>query len=252
MGPERVIYLQVAYDGTGYAGWQIQPQVPTVQGAIMEVLGTLEGKPVKVFGASRTDAGVHALGQGASFTTTSTIPPYGYLRGLNSFLPEDISVRAVREMPPGFHARFSARGKRYRYRIWNELSRDPLECRTAWHRLKRLDVEAMARGAAHLVGRHDFESFRSASCDRDNAVRDLTRVEISRAGPLVFVDVEGTAFLKHMVRVMVGSLVEVGRGHRPPDWIAEARDARNRSAAGPTAPPRGLCLERVFYDELPE
>ena len=250
MAPERVIYMQVAYDGTHYSGWQIQSEEPTVQGTLMQVLETLEGRRLKVFGASRTDAGVHARGQGASFTTSSTIPPWGYLRGLNAFLPEDISVRAVREMPPGFHARFSARGKHYRYRIWNQQSRDPLECRTAWHRLKALDVEAMAQGAAHLVGRHDFESFRSASCDRDNAVRDLTRVEVSRAGPLVTVDVEGTAFLKQMVRVIVGSLVEVGRGHRPPEWIAQVRDARDRCAAGPTAPPRGLCLERVFYDEL--
>ncbi|MDY0003235.1 MAG: tRNA pseudouridine(38-40) synthase TruA [Polyangia bacterium] len=250
MAPERVIYLRLAYDGTRYAGWQIQPEEPTVQGVLMETLAVLEKAPVKVVGASRTDAGVHARGQGASFCTSSSIPPRGYLRGLNSLLPEDLAVREAREMPQGFHARFSARGKHYRYRIWNEERRDPLECRTAWHRLRALDLEAMARGAEHLVGRHDFESFRAASCDRENAVRELTRVEISADGPLVAVDVEGTAFLKHMVRILVGSLVEVGRGRRPPGWIAQALEQRNRASAGPTAPACGLCLERVFYDEL--
>lgn len=250
MAEERVIYLRVAYDGTRYAGWQIQPDEPTVQATLMAAVAAMEGAPVKVFGAGRTDAGVHARGQGASFTTASSIPPLGWLRGLNATLPDDVAVTDVREMPPGFHARFSARGKHYRYRIWNAPARDPLECRTAWHRHGLLDVEAMAAGAAHLVGHHDFESFRAASCDREHAVRDLTRLDVRRDGPLVTVDVEGTAFLKHMVRILVGSLVEVGRSKHPPEWIAEARDARDRRAAGPTAPSAGLCLERVFYDEL--
>jgi tRNA pseudouridine38-40 synthase len=250
MADEGVIYLRVAYDGTHYAGWQIQPVEPTVQRALMEAVAAMEGGEVKVYGAGRTDAGVHARGQGASFATGSTIPLRGYLLGLNGHLPEDIAVQEVRAMPPGFHARFSARGKHYRYRIWNAPVRDPLECRTAWHRYGPLDIPAMAAGAVHLVGHHDYESFRSASCDRDHAVRDLSRVEVRRDGPLVTVDVEGTAFLKHMVRILVGSLVEVGSGKQEPGWIASARDARDRTAAGPTAPACGLCLERVYYDEL--
>ena len=182
MATERVIFLRVAYDGTHYSGWQIQPETPTVQGVLTEAVAAMDGCPVKVFGASRTDAGVHATGQGASFTTVSTIPLKGYLRGLNTLLPDDIAVREVREMPAGFHARFSARGKRYRYRLWNEIAPEPLECRRAWHRHGPLSTEAMARAAAHLVGRHDFQSFRAAGCDREHAVRDHSGSQSTQSG----------------------------------------------------------------------
>jgi len=250
MAPERVIYLRVAYDGTAYSGWQIQPEEPTLQRTLMQAVAAMEGAPVKVFGAGRTDAGVHARGQAASFTTTSTIPERGYLLGLNAALPDDIAVQDVRVMPAGFHARFSAKGKHYRYALWNAPTRHPLECRTAWHRYHDLDLEAMNAGAQHLVGHHDFESFRSASCDREHARRTLHRVEVSREGRRVHIDVEGTGFLKHMVRIISGNLVEVGLGKHPPDWIAEVLEARDRKAGGQTAPAHGLTLLRVFYDEL--
>lgn len=246
--PERVIALRVAYDGTRYAGWQIQPTLPTVQGALQEALGVLEKRPMTIFGAGRTDAGVHAVGQVASFHTDSRIPTDGYLKGLNSHLPPDIAVQEAREMPGEFHARFSARGKHYRYAVWNHPVRHPLQTRTAWNVRHPLDLAAMNRAAAHLVGEHDFEAFRSAQCDREHAVRTLSRVEACREGDLVFLHVVGTAFLRHMVRILAGTLVAVGIGKRPPDWVAEVRDARDRRLAGITAPARGLCLLRVFYD----
>jgi tRNA pseudouridine38-40 synthase len=247
---ERTLYLKVAYDGTAYAGWQVQPRDPTVQGRLMEAVAALERQPTRVFGASRTDAGVHARAQGASFTTGSTIPTRGYLLGLNAQLPDDIAVLEVREAPAGFHARHSARGKHYRYSVWNAPTRQPLITRFAWHRHKPLDDEAMAQAARHLEGEHDFGAFRAADCDRDHAVRRLWRVAVTRHPNLIWIDVEGTAFLKHMVRNIVGSLVVVGLGKQPPDWIAEVLQSRDRRRAGPTAPPHGLCLERVYYPAL--
>ncbi len=250
MSGERVIYLKVAYDGTEYSGWQVQPDNPTVQGLLADAVSSMEGRATKVFGAGRTDAGVHARGQGASFSSSSTIPDRGYLLGLNGHLPRDIAVLDVRQTPPGFHARFSARGKHYRYSIWNAPTRHPLITRFAWHRHKPLDDEAMSRAAQHLVGEHDFDAFRAADCERENAVRRLWRVEVTRHPNLIWIDVEGTAFLKHMVRTIAGSLVEVGLGKRPPGWIAEVLESTDRRLAGPTAPPQGLCLERVYYPEM--
>lgn len=250
MAPPRSVYLKVAYDGTAYAGWQIQARDPTVQGRLMEAVTEMEGQPTKVYGAGRTDAGVHARGQGASFATHSTIPARGYLLGLNALLPDDIAVLEVTDLGADFHARFSARGKHYRYSIWNAPTRQPLATRFAWHRYKPLDDEAMARAARHLKGEHDFAAFRAADCGRDNTVRRLWRVEVTRHPDLVWIDVKGTAFLMHMVRNIVGSLVEVGLGKQPPDWIAEVLASRDRRRAGLTAPPHGLCLERVYYSEL--
>lgn len=250
MATQRSIHLKVAYDGTAYAGWQIQPRDPTVQGRLTEAVAEMEGQPTKVYGAGRTDAGVHARGQGASFGTRSTIPANGYLLGLNALLPDDIAVLEVTELDVDFHARFSARGKHYRYAIWNAPTRQPLITRFAWHRWKPLDDEAMARAAGLLEGEHDFDAFRAADCERENAVRRLWRVCVTRHTDLIRIDVEGTAFLKYMVRTIAGSLVDVGLGKRPPDWIAEVLASRDRRRAGPTAPPQGLCLERVYYPEL--
>jgi tRNA pseudouridine38-40 synthase len=247
---QRSVYLKVAYDGTAYAGWQIQARDPTIQGRLMEAVAEMEGQPTKVYGAGRTDAGVHARGQGASFLTHSTIPTRGYLLGLNALLPDDIAVLEVAELGADFHARFSAQGKHYRYSIWNAPTRQPLITRFAWHRFKPLDDEAMARAGRHLEGEHDFDAFRAADCERENAVRRLWRVEVTRHANLVWIDVEGTAFLKQMVRNIAGSLVEVGLGKKPPDWIAEVLASGDRRRAGPTAPPQGLCLERVYYPEL--
>jgi tRNA pseudouridine38-40 synthase len=250
MSVQRSVHLKVAYDGTAYSGWQIQPRDPTVQGRLMEAVAEMEGQPTKVYGAGRTDAGVHARGQGASFTTGSTIPTKGYLLGLNALLPDDIAVLEVTDLEVDFHARFSARGKHYRYSIWNAPTRQPLATRFAWHRWKPLDHEAMARAGRYLVGEHDFNAFRAADCERENAVRTLWRVEVTPQPNLLCIDVEGTAFLKYMVRTIVGTLVEVGLSKHPPDWIAEVLASGDRRQAGPTAPPQGLCLEHVYYPEL--
>ncbi len=258
MAIERAIHLKVAYDGTDYSGWQVQSVAPTVQGRLMKAVSEMEGRPMKVYGAGRTDAGVHARGQGASFTTATTIPARGFMLGLNSILPSDIAVVEANELPAGFQARFAARGKHYRYSLWNSPTKQPLITRFAWHRWKPLDVEAMDRGARHLEGKHDFDAFRAAECGRDNAVRRLWRVAVSRSPDydedrgtgLVWIDVEGTAFLWHMVRIIAGTLVEVGRGKWPPGWVAEVLQSRDRRKGGPTAPPHGLCLEHVYYPEL--
>jgi len=244
---DRIIRLDVAYDGTDFSGWQVQPWDRTVQGEIATALAEMEGHPVTLYGAGRTDAGVHARGQVAHLVTSGRIPVSGYQNGLNAILPADVAIQAVTEAPPGFHARFSARGKHYRYTILNGPARHPLLARFVWHRLPPLDVAAMHAGGAYLLGVQDYESFRSASCEREHAVRQIFRLDVNRSDELVTVDVEATAFLKQMVRVIVGSLVEVGRGRRPPGWIGEVLAARDRKRAGPTAPPQGLCLEKVYY-----
>ena len=239
MTSERIILLRLAYDGTDYCGWQIQPRDPTIQRSVQDALGALHGHPTKVWGASRTDAGVHARGQVCHFYTTSGIPAVGYRRGLNRHLPDDISVIEARHVDNAFHARHSARGKHYCYTLWNAPSRHPLVTRYAWHREKPLDLDAMNEAAAALVGTHDFEAFRAAGCDRDNAVRTLWRFECLAEGEYVRIHVEGTAFLKHMVRALTGSLFEVGRGKVPPSWMAEVLESRDRRRAGLTAPPPG-------------
>ena len=250
MPAQRSIHLKVAYDGTAYSGWQIQSRDPTVQGRLMDAVAEMEGQPTKVFGAGRTDAGVHARGQGASFRTDSAIPERGYVMGINAKLPADIAVLEATALDVDFHARFSARGKHYRYSIWNAPTRQPLMTRFALHRWKSLDAEAMDRAARLLEGEHDFNAYRAADCERENAVRRLWHLRVTRHPNLVRIDVEGTAFLKHMVRTIAGSLMEVGLGKHPPGWISEVLASGDRRQAGPTAPPQGLCLERVYYPEL--
>ena len=198
--------------------------------------------------AGRTDAGVHARGQVASVRTETAIPLAGLRKGLNAALPRSVAVVAIEEVPAAFDARRWAHGKRYAYRLWNRESRSPLRDRTSWHIFAPLDVDAMARGAHALEGAHDFSAFRAAGCDRTNPVRTLRRVAVLREGDMVVLDVEGTAFLRHMVRVIAGTLVEVGLHARPPEEIAELLAGRDRSRAGRTAPAHGLTLEEVFYD----
>jgi tRNA pseudouridine38-40 synthase len=248
---DRIIRLDVAYDGTDFSGWQLQPAVRTVQGVLEEALAVMEGGPVRIHGSGRTDAGVHARGQVCHLVTAGRIPVEGYRKGLNARLPADVAILEAREEPPGFHARFSARGKHYQYTVWNAPERHPLLARYAWHRKLPLDVAAMQAGAAHLLGVHDFDAFRAVSCEREHAVRHLWRLDVGRDGDLVRLDVEASGFLKHMVRVLAGSLVEVGRGKAPPAWIAEVLASRDRRRAGPTAPACGLCLETVYYEPPP-
>lgn len=248
---ERTIRLKLSYEGTGFSGWQDNPGVRTVQGVLAAALRTLDRAAVlPVQGASRTDAGVHATGQVASFVTRSTIPPQGYLRGLNSLLPPDLAVLSCEETEPGFNARHSARGKRYRYLLLAQPVRNPLLARTTWQLRGPLDTVAMAEGAAELVGAHDFSAFRATGCTAASPVKRLHRVTISvqRGCRLVAIEVVGEAFLKYMVRNIVGTLVQVGLGRRPPVWVGEALASRDRGQAGPTAPASGLTLCQVYYD----
>jgi tRNA pseudouridine38-40 synthase len=249
--PLRTVQLTLEYDGTDYVGWQVQPNGPSIQAELEQALSVLLEEPVKLTGAGRTDAGVHALGQVASFTTARTVPLRAFVQGLNSLLPKDIAVRAARERAEGFDARRSARGKTYRYRVVNRSSRAPLWRRYAWELFRPLDEAAMARGAAALLGRHDFSAFRASDCEAATTVREVRRLAVAREGEQVVFEVIATAFLKHMVRNLVGTLVEVGLGRRDAGSLGALLASRDRTLAGATAPARGLCLVEVHYDDGP-
>jgi len=244
----RNIKLVLEYDGTDLSGWQRQANGPTVQQHLEEALAAMCGAPVRVTGASRTDAGVHALGQVANFRTGRDIPLHGFRRGLNSSLPPSIAVVGAAEVPLEFHARFSARGKHYRYAVLARQDPSPLAARTSWHRPRPLDLEAMQRAAASIVGERDFSAFRAAGCTAATAVREVTEVSVHRAErDLILFDVRGNAFLRNMVRILVGTLVEVGQGQIDPANLPEILESRERTRAGQTAPAQGLCLVEVYY-----
>lgn len=237
--------LTLEYDGTEFVGWQIQPNGRSVQAVVEGALVELLGEPVKVAAAGRTDSGVHALGQVVAFTAPRALPLKAYTQGLNGHLPPDVAVVAAEEVPDGFDPRRWSLGKRYRYLISNRRGRSPLRRRTHWELFAPLDAEAMRAGARALVGRHDFSAFRAADCQAPHAMREVRALEIAGEGDVLRVEVEGTAFLKHMVRNVVGSLVEVGKGRQPATWVAEVLASKDRSLAGPTAPAHGLCLVEV-------
>ncbi len=243
-----VVKLTLAYDGTRYVGWQLQPNGPSIQAEVERALATLRKSPRRVTAAGRTDAGVHALGQVASFPEAAPLPATAYVRGMNALLPEDIAVQAVSLEPDGFDARRWARGKRYRYRIARAPTRSPLTRLYTWQLFRPLDVGEMRAAAAALVGRRDFAAFQAADCGAQHAVRDLRRLEVVEgAGGALEVLAEATAFVKHMVRNIVGTLAEVGMGKRRADSMPELLASADRTRAGRTAPPQGLVLEEVFY-----
>jgi tRNA pseudouridine38-40 synthase len=243
----RRIKLTIEYDGTDFSGWQRQDGRRTVQGTLEQSVKDLLGEVVEVRGAGRTDAGVHADGQVASLPLVSRIPEGGLLRGLNTILPADVAITDVAEVEPGFDARFSARGKIYRYRIWNHFVRSPRHARASWHCRRPLDLAAMRAAAAMLCGEHDFRGFRASDCDRKNTVRVIRRFDLHRQGAIVDLEVEATAFLKNMVRILVGTLADVGRGKLDMSSVARALEMGDRAAGGVTAPPQGLTLARVIY-----
>lgn len=244
------IRLIVRYDGASLSGWQRQRNARTVQEELERSASEMAGETVRIHGAGRTDAGVHALGQVASFETTAQIPMKGWRLGLNSKLPPEISVIEAREVPDGFDPRRASAGKRYRYLILNAASRDPLLRERAWHVYDKLDLDALERGAAKLVGVHDFRGFRAADCERDSTVRHVFRVALRRdfAGvpSLLALEVEGTAFLKNMVRIITGTLVDTGRGRLAESVIDDVLATGDRTRAGITAPPHGLYLDEVW------
>ena len=247
LGPERAIRLLLEYDGTDFQGWQIQPHGRTIQAELAGALRTLLREEVRPTAAGRTDAGVHALGQVAHFHTRAALPPDRIRQGLNGLLPADISVLAAAEAAPDFHARYSATAKRYRYRI--RLDRAALERNQVWSCYHPLDLATMAQACRALTGTHCFAAF----CKQDPvppsfACRVFDCSWNHRGRELVF-EIEGDRFLRHMVRIIVGTAVEVGRGRRPPDDMSAVLESGDRARAGPTAPASGLCLVRVSYAE---
>ncbi len=251
---ERRVRLRLEYLGTAFHGWQAQPGVRTAQGALVDALASLSGQRLDVRGASRTDAGVHARDQVAAFTYAGALREHNFERGLNVLLPDDIAVTRAEFVEPDFHPRHSALGKRYRYRFADARHVSPFERAFAMYSRRRLDAEAMHEAAQALVGEHDFSSFRGAGCDAATPVRTVWRLDVVRPGNADVVEliVEGNAFLKYMVRNLAGALLDVGRGHRAPGWIAEVLALRDRTKSGPTAEPQGLTLERVFYAGEPD
>lgn len=246
----RNVKLVVAYNGAAYHGWQRQAAgIDTVQFRLEQAAGQVLGHPVTVHGAGRTDAGVHAEGQVANLHTTNlAVPLAGMRRAVNSRLPDDIAVRSAVQVDDGFHASRSAVGKTYRYRIHVSPQRAVMRHRQVYHYWRTLDVEAMRSAAQRLIGTHDFAGFATSADDRDNTVRTIFRCEVAEAGPEVHVTVQGNAFLYNMVRIIVGTLIEVGRGRWAPGCIDRALSSGNRAEAGPTAPPDGLTMVCVHYD----
>ena len=239
--------LTLEYDGTNYHGWQIQPNLPTIQGTIEAAIRKVAQHDVDVIGAGRTDAGVHALGQVAHFSTTSQLTAEEWHRALNGLLPPDIAVLAVEQVPDMFHARFAAKSKLYRYQILTRVHRSALSRSKVLHYPYPLDLAAMQEASRAFVGTHDFSSFQGSPTDTENPVCTITRLTIERFGDEIRFEVEANRLLKQMVRAMVGTLLEVGRGKLKPGDVAEILTVKDRTKAGPTAPAHGLYLVRVDY-----
>jgi len=258
--------ITLAYDGTDFVGWQRQAAGVSIQGLLEEALRELDQRDVTVTGAGRTDAGVHALGQVAAFSIGRALAADAVVRALNARLPEAVRVLSAEEVPPSFHPQFGARAKTYRYRIWNGDVSSPFERRYAWHVPGALDLDAMQAAARILEGVHDFAAFQSTGGETKTTEREILSSRIADGGwridwsiesaesairnpqsELLAYQIVGTGFLRHMVRAIAGSLVEVGRGRRPPEWLADVLASRDRGIAGPTAPAEGLFLVSVTY-----
>lgn len=250
MSSSRTIKLTLQYDGARFCGWQSQRDARTVQGELAGAVERMVRRPIELVGAARTDSGVHAIGQVASFATTSSIPCRNFVSGLNRYLPRDVAVTQAEDVEVDFSARFSALGKWYRYSFFTSNSRDVFADRYAWRVAQTLDLEAMRTAASGLVGEHDFVAFATRSKSPPaTTVRSVHAVEVSASARFFFVDVIGRGFLYNMVRIMAGTLYEVGRGKRSADSLGAALASCDRRQAGTTAEPQGLCLREVFYDQ---
>jgi tRNA pseudouridine38-40 synthase len=244
----RNIKLVIEYDGTNYHGWQVQPNGPTVQEVIEEKIQIMTRQRVHLTGSGRTDAGVHALGQVANFRTNASIPIEGFHRGLNSLLPPDIVIQSAEEVDLQFHAQYGAKRKTYRYTILNREFPSALMRNYSWHLPMTLHIPAMEEGSRLLTGKKDFTSFQGADADTEDPVREVFRAEWSVKDPgILHFTIEADGFLKHMVRNIVGTLVDVGKGKRSPEQFGQVLRARDRRQAGMTAPPHGLFLVEVKY-----
>lgn len=243
------VALCLEYDGSAFRGWQSQASGGTVQDALQAALSQLAGHPVNVVCAGRTDAGVHATAQVVHFDCSAERPLTAWVRGANALLPDSVAVRWAHPVPDTFHARFSARGRRYRYVLLNRPQRPALaQRRVGWYH-GTLDLAAMQAASLSLLGEHDFSAFRAAECQAKSPIKTLREARVRRIGDYVLFDFEASAFLHHMVRNMVGSLVYVGKGRYPPSWIADLLAGRDRRVAAPTFAASGLYLSGVAYED---
>lgn len=241
------VALGVEYDGTAFLGWQTQVQEPTVQSTLEKALSSVAAEPINVICAGRTDAGVHAACQVVHFDTCAERSEYAWVRGTNSLLPAAVAVRWARPVSEQFHVRYSASARRYRYVILNRRVRPALEARyVTWER-QPLNVAAMSEGTKHLIGEHDFSAFRTSACQSKTPIRTIHEIQFEYLAEKISIEIQANAFLHHMVRNIVGSLIIVGRGEQKPNWIAELLGERDRNLAGPTAPASGLTLLRPLY-----
>jgi tRNA pseudouridine38-40 synthase len=242
------IALGVEYDGSRYHGWQSQPDRVNVQDALQAALSAVACEPIDIIAAGRTDTGVHALEQVVHFDTAAARPLSAWMRGANALLPKDIAVLWAHAVPGEFHARFSAQARSYQYVLLNRPSRPGVhQGKAGWFHAP-LDVAAMRKAAAHLLGEHDFSSFRAAECQAKSPVKTMLRLDIRQQGDVLIFDLTANAFLHHMVRNILGCLVYVGKGKHPPSWLKEVLQQRNRIHAAPTFAPDGLYLKRIHYD----
>ncbi|MBL7032354.1 MAG: tRNA pseudouridine(38-40) synthase TruA [Nitrospira sp.] len=253
----RHIKLTLQYDGTDYSGWQIQKNAATIQGLLEDAIFSVTDNRSRVTGAGRTDAGVHAFEQVAIFETASTLSPDVFLQALNANLPGGIRITRSEDCPDYFHPRYRAKGKRYSYIISN-LAGSVFLSRYSWQLGFKLNIEAMTEASKYLIGKHDFSSFQASGCSAKHPVRELSSITISNLPslefitfridtPIIKISIEGSAFLRHMVRNIVGTLVDIGKGKYPPEKIKEILGSRDRGNAGPTAPSCGLFLEKITY-----
>jgi len=241
------IKVVLEYDGSGFAGWQQQAHGRTVEAELKRALRAITGQDRKVYAAGRTDAGAHAEGQVVSFQTDGRISPRRLVAALNAKLPADVAILSAEEVPDTFHARYSARWRRYRYRYLDRPSRPALERGRCWQVRGPLDVDAMSRAAEALLGKHDWTSYCSASEPADARVREMRSARVTRNGDVVELELVAEGFLRGLARSIAGALAEVGRGRRPPEWVGEVLEARDRRKAAKTAPAGGLTLMEVIY-----
>jgi tRNA pseudouridine38-40 synthase len=246
----RNIKLLIEYDGTNYLGWQVQPKGPTIQGILEEKLGLLTGEKIQLFGSGRTDSGVHAIGQVAHFKTESSMDAHRMQRALNSLLPPDIVIQKTEEVEESFHARKHSKSKVYEYRILNRNLRSVFHRGYVWHIPQKLDFKEMGKATQYLIGEHDFSSFQSVGSATRTTVRKVIRAEWKRGhSGLVRFEIEANGFLKQMVRAIIGTLVEVGKGKVSAMEFRKILESKDRREAGPTAPAHGLFLKEVKYTE---
>lgn len=241
------IKLTIAYDGTNYCGWQIQPNGITVEEVLNKALQKLTGEPIQVIGASRTDSGVHALGNVAVFDSETTIPPERIMMALNQRLPEDIVITRSEEVAPDFHPRYCDCTKTYEYHIINTRIPEPTKRLTNYFVSYELNLDHMREAASYLIGEHDFVSFCNVRTDVENTVRTITALDILQNGNEITIRITGNGFLYNMVRIIVGTLIRVGRGFYGPEKVKEILEAKDRKAAGVTAPAHGLVLKEIHY-----